>query len=186
MNMIHTRLLRPSIGLLAVLALLLTAGSAQAQRDNSETRASPNAKVSQTIGTTVVDMHYSRPGVKGREVFGGLQDWGTVWRAGANEPTTVTFSDDVEIQGQPLEAGTYNIFMRPQQQGDWDVIFTEPVKWGTMFDQAEPVLEVQATPEEAPHQEWLSYSFEDLSDTSANLVMRWDETKVPISISTAQ
>ena len=175
-----------STALVAVLALFLTAAPVQAQRDNSEPRVSPNATVSQTIGTTIVDMHYSRPGVKGRNVFGGLQEWGTVWRAGANEPTTITFSDDIEIEGETLEAGTYNLFIRPVQDGEWDVIFTEPVDWGTMFDQATPVLEVSAAPEEAPHQEWLVYLFENLSDNSADLVMHWDETKLPISISTTQ
>ena len=169
-----------------LLILLLAAAPAQAQRDNSETRASPNARVSQTIGTTVIDMHYSRPGVKGRNVFGGLQEWGSVWRAGANEPTTVTFSDDVSIEGETLEAGTYNLFLRPQENGDWDVIFTQPVDWGTMFDQATPVLEVSVAPEEAPHQEWLVYLFENLSDNSADLVMHWDETRLPVSISATQ
>lgn len=177
--------LRRSIGLLAALMLLAT-NPAHAQRDNSEVRASPNAKVSQTIGTTVVDMHYSRPGVKGREIFGGLVPWDEAWRAGANEPTTITFSDGVTIEGQPLEAGTYNLFIRPKQDGPWDVIFTTQVDWGTMFDQAKPILEVGVTPEEAPKQEWLMYRFEDLSDTSATLVMHWDETRLPISISTSQ
>lgn len=182
----NSNCLRLSTGLLVLMALLLlSAEPALAQRANSEPRSSPNAKVSQTIGTTEIDMHYGRPGVKGREVFGGLQEWGEPWRAGANEPTTITFSDDVRVEGQPLEAGTYNIFMRPMQQGNWDVIFTTPVRWGTMFDQATPVLQVSVPPEEGPHQEWLSYRFEDLSDTSAALVMHWDETMVPIRISTA-
>lgn len=183
--MITSSLLRFSTGLFVVLALLLVPEPAHAQRDNSDPRPSPNAEVSQTIGTTVIDMHYGRPGVKGREVFGGLEDWGTVWRAGANEPTTITFSDDVEIEGQPLEADTYNLFMRLNQDDDWDVIFTTPVDWGTMFDDATPVLEVSVTPEEGAHQEWLQYRFEDLSDTSATLVMHWDEVMVPVSIATA-
>lgn len=178
--------LRRSTGLLMLLALLLAAEPAQAQRDNSEPRTSPNAGVSQTIGTTVIDVEYGRPGVKGREVFGGLEDWGAVWRAGANEPTTVTFSDGVQVEGQPLEAGTYNLFIRPVQNGDWDVIFTEPVRWGTMFDDATPVLEVSVTPQQGSHQEWLAYRFEDLSETSADLVMHWADTLVPITISTGQ
>lgn len=183
--MINHRIFRFSSGLLALLAFLLLAPEAtHAQRDNSEVRPSPNAALSQTIGTTVIDMHYSRPGVKGREVFGGLQDWGEVWRAGANEPTTITFSDDVQVEGQPLESGTYNLFMRPVQDGDWDVIFTTQVDWGTMFAQADPVLEVSVAPEEGAQQEWLQYRFEDLSDTSATLVMHWADVMVPVSIST--
>lgn len=154
------------------------------ERDHSEVRASPNAKVSQTIGTTQVDMHYGRPGVKDREIFGGLVPWGDAWRAGANEPTTLTFSDDVRIEGELLEADTYNLFIRPVEEGAWDFIFTTPVDWGTMFDQAEPVLEVSTRPEEASFQEWLIFRFENLSDTSADLVMHWAETKASVTIET--
>jgi hypothetical protein len=172
-----------STGLLLALSLLLTS-NAYAQRDNSEPRASPNATVSQTIGTTVVDMHFSRPGVKGRTIFGDLVPYGNVWRAGANEPTTITFSDDVQIEGETLEAGTYNLFIRPNENGPWDVIFTTQVNWGTMFNQADPVLEVNVEPVGAPMQEWMTYRFVDLGDGSATLLMHWAETGLPINIST--
>jgi len=172
-------------GLLLLLALLFTTDPAHAQRGNSEPRSSPNAAVSQTIGTTVVDMHFSRPGVKGRTIFGDLISYGEVWRAGANEPTTITFSEDVQVEGQTLEAGTYNIFIRPNENGPWDVIFTTPVNWGTMFDQAEPVLEASVSPVDAPMQEWMTYRFEDLSADAATLLMHWAETGLPIRISTA-
>ena len=182
----RSTLLRSSAALLPLLAFLLIASPALAQRASDEARPSPNAKVSQTIGTTEVDLHYGRPAVKDRDVFGGLQAWGEVWRAGANEPTTITFSDNVEVAGQPLEAGTYNLFIRPNEESDWDVIFTTEVDWGTMFSDATPVLEVQATPEEAPKQEWLHYNFDDLSDNSATLVMHWNETMLPVTITTAE
>lgn len=173
-------------GALLLALLVVTARPATAQdRDNSEPRASPNARVAQTIGTTQVSMHYSRPGVKGRDVFGGLVPWGEVWRAGANEPTTITFSDDVQVEGQALDAGTYNIFIRPSESGPWDVIFTTTVDWGTMFNQAEPVLEVSVPAEEAPAQEWMAFRFDNLSASSAQLVMHWAETRLPITISTS-
>jgi hypothetical protein len=178
------RFLFRSTGLLLLLALLFTS-DAYAQRDNSEPRASPNAAVSQTIGTTVIDMHFSRPGVKGRDIFGDLVPYGDVWRAGANEPTTITFSDDVQIEGEMLEAGTYNLFIRPNENEPWDVIFTTQVDWGTMFNQADSVLEVSVEPVDAPMQEWMTYRFEDIGDGSATLVMHWAETGLPISISTA-
>lgn len=175
-----------SLTAFVIAALLgLTALPVTAQdRDNSESRASPNARVAQTIGTTQVSMHYSRPGVKGREIFGGLVPWGEVWRAGANEPTTITFSDDVQVEGQSLEAGTYNIFIRPSESGPWDVIFTTTVGWGTMYDQAEPVLEVSVPAEDAPMQERVAYRFENLGDASAELVMHWAETRLPVTIAT--
>lgn len=153
-----------------------------AQAQNTEVRASPAAKVSQTIGTTVVDVAYSRPGVKGRQIFGDLVPWGEPWRAGANEPTAITFSGNVQVEGQPLEAGTYNFFLRPAEEGDWEAVFTSEVGWGTQFDQATPVLTVSVTPEDAPAQEWLAYRFENLSDTSADLILHWADKQVPITI----
>jgi len=167
----------------ALLLLLLVTAPAAAQRGNNEPRPSPNAGVSQTIGTTVIDVEYGRPGVKGREIYGGLVPWGEVWRAGANEPTTIVLSGDVQVEGEQLAAGTYNIFVRPSQEGAWDVIFTEPVRWGTMFNEANPVLEISAAPREAPDQEWLSYRFEDPSATEATLVMHWAGMELPIEIS---
>lgn len=175
-----TRLL---LALLLAGLLSLTADDAFAQRGNDRPRPSPNAAVSQTIGTTVVDLHYSRPGVKGRTVFGELAPWGEVWRAGANEPTTITLSGPVKVGGKDLAAGTYNLFIRPNQNGDWDVIFTTPVRWGTMFGDATPVLEVKATPAQAPAQEWLAYTFENLTESSADLVLHWATTRLPITIS---
>ncbi len=169
-------------GLLVLLATLLIAEPAFAQRDNSSTRPSPNAKVSQTIGTTAIDLHYSRPGVRGRTVFGGLQAWGEPWRAGANEPTTITFGGDVLIEGQPLAAGEYALWIVPMEQGDWEVIFGTMVGWGTQYNQDNDVLRVSVTPQQGDHQEWLIYKFEGLTGTSATLQMHWATTIVPVTI----
>lgn len=166
----------------ALMVANLFVSDALAQRDNSRPRPSPNAAVSQTIGTTEIHVTYGRPGVKGRTVFGDLQPWGEAWRAGANEPTTITLSGPVEVNGQRLDEGTYNLFMRPRQEGPWDVILTTPVRWGTMFDEATPVLEVEAMPTTATAEEWLSYSFSELSDTSAMLVMRWADVAIPLNL----
>lgn len=173
-----------STALCLLLAVMLVAEPAFAQRDNSRVRSSPNAKVSQTIGTTEIDMHYSRPGVKDRTVFGGLEAWGKVWRAGANEPTTITISGDVQVEGEALAAGTYALFIRPEESGDWGVIFTEMVGWGTQYDADKKVLEVAVTPKEGAHQEWMMYHFVDLSGDSATLEMHWASTIVPVTIST--
>ncbi|MDX1546091.1 MAG: DUF2911 domain-containing protein [Rhodothermales bacterium] len=181
-----SRTLRRLAGLTMLAALLLAVAPAYAQRDNSQARPSPNAMLSQTIGTTTVDLHYSRPGVKGRTVYGDLVPYGRVWRAGANEPTTITFGGDVIVGGETLPAGTYNLFVEPQEAGDWAVIFHEPVRWGTMHDAEKEVLRVSATPQEAPMQEWLQYRFEDLTDTSATLVLHWADRALPIVIATAQ
>lgn len=152
-------------------------------RANDEARPSPNAMVSQTIGTAVVTVSYGRPGVKGREVFGGLEPYGEVWRAGANEATVMSFSQNVKVNGQSLAAGTYALFAIPAE-GDWTLIFnSEPNQWGAYRYSADnDVLRVPATPEAGPQMEWLSYSFENLSDTSATAVLHWAGTRVPFTI----
>ena len=169
--------------LFLVLAMLLTVAPVFAQRGNDSARPSPNAKVSQTIGTTEIDMHYSRPGVRGRTIFGGLEAWGEPWRAGANEPTSITFGSDVLIEGQPLAAGEYALFIIPMETGDWTVIFGTMVGWGTQYSQDNDVLRVSVTPQQGASQEWLIYKFEELTDTSATLMMHWAETIVPVQIS---
>ncbi|MEZ4699192.1 MAG: DUF2911 domain-containing protein [Rhodothermales bacterium] len=171
-------------GLLALVLIVLAAQPANAQRDNSKPRPSPNASVSQTIGTTVINVEYGRPGVKGRQIFGGLEAYGKVWRAGANEPTTLTFENDIMVEGQHLVAGTYNLFFRLAENGEWGAIFAKPVRWGTMYDEANKVLEVKVKAETIPNQEWLSYTFENVSEKSATLVMKWETKMVGINIGT--
>ena len=149
----------------------------------NEARPSPNASVAQTIGTTEVTITYGRPGVKGRQVFGGLEQYGNVWRAGANEATVIHFTDDVTIEGQPLAAGAYAFFAIPGET-EWTLIFNEQAEqWGAFdHDPAQDALRVTVTPESGPQQEWLSYSFDDLTDTSATVVLAWDTVRVPFTI----
>ena len=156
-------------------------------RANTEARPSPNATVSQTIGTTVVTVTYGRPGVKGRDVFGGLEQYGAVWRAGANEATVFHTSDDVTINGQALPAGAYAFFVIPQENGPWTIIFNQVAEqWGAFdHDDSQDVLRLEVTPEEGPMQEWLEYSFEDLGDTSATAVLHWDTVRLPFTIATS-
>lgn len=163
-----------------LLAALLMAQPASAQRDNSKARPSPNATVSQTVGTTTIDLHYSRPGVKDRDIFGDLVPYDAVWRAGANEPTTITTSGNLMVEGTALPAGTYSFFLMPTADGDWAAIFTNPVGWGTQYNEEAEIMRVMVTPEEGEFEEWLSYSFDGLSDDSATLVMKWAETVVPV------
>lgn len=169
----------------ALAALMLAGLAVQAfaqERGNEQARSSPNAAVSQTIGTTVVDITYGRPGVKGREVFGGLEAYGEVWRTGANESTAITFSDDVTIEGETLPAGTYSLYTIPGEE-EWTVIFNAKLSWGTEYDMAEDVLRVTVTPEQnAPQREWFMIYFRDLSSESAECVLHWDTVRVPFTI----
>ena len=163
-----------------VIALLFSNSIAQ-ERDNSETRVSPNAAVSQTIGTTVVTITYSRPSVKGREVFGGLEAYGEVWRTGANESTAITFSDNVTIEGEEVEAGTYSLYSIPGED-EWTIILNSKLSWGTQYDQDNDVLRVNTTPVEAEKREQFMIYFENVTDSSAECVLHWDTTKVPFTI----
>lgn len=155
-------------------------------RDNSKARVSPNAAVAQTIGTAEFSIEYSRPSVKGRTVFGELEPFGKVWRSGANEATTMVVPVDVTVEGQPLAAGVYALMTIPGES-EWTVIFNSQAKqWGAFkHDPEQDALKVQVAAKEAPHQEMLSYSFEDASESGATVVLHWGTTAVPFRIQIA-
>ncbi len=164
---------------------------------NDKVRASLRASATQRIGVdTDITIDYSRPGVKGRNVWGDLVPFGMApgneyskgkpypWRAGANENTTIEFSTDVFIEGKKLAAGKYGLHMIPSEE-DWIVIFSKRNSdWGSYsYDPAEDALRVTVTPEKAPYQEWLLFNFDDLSATSATAYLHWYKLKVPFKIS---
>lgn len=153
------------------------------ERGDAVPRVSPNATVSQTIGVTTVEITYGRPSVKGRDIFGGLVPFGEVWRTGANEATTVSVSTPVRVQGERLAAGTYGFFTIPGPD-TWTLIFNETAnQWGAYnYDPGQDVLRVEATPQSADTQELMTFSIEDVTDTSATAVLHWAETRVPFSI----
>lgn len=172
-----TRGIVATIALLVAIIFAFSATSAQ----QKSVRISQSASVSQTIGLTDVAVAYHRPGVKGREIWGKLLPYDQVWRAGANEATTVSFSDDVTIAGKQLKAGTFSFFVIPRQ-GEWTVIFnSQPKQWGAFsYDSTKDVLKFSVKPEVIPNEEWLSYSFSDLTISSAKLVLRWEKVALPI------
>ena len=146
-------------------------------------QVSPEAKVSQVIGLTELEVSYHRPAANGRAVWGALVPYGQVWRAGANENTTVSFSTPVTVNGTALAAGTYGLHMIPAA-GDWTVIFSrETGAWGSFsYDEKEDAARVTAKPESAPHQERLGYSFDDPTADSVVLAMRWEKLRLPLTI----
>ena len=127
-------------------------------------RPSPKASVMQTIGLTEMTITYSRPGVKGRQIFGALVPYGTVWRTGANEATTISFSDDVTINGQPLAKGTYSLHTIPGKD-QWTIIFNKVAEqWGSFkYDQAQDALRVTARPEKSSFQELMEFDVPQVS-----------------------
>jgi hypothetical protein len=144
---------------------------------------SPNASVSQTIGVTEVTLHYSRPGVKGRKIWGELVPYGEVWRTGANENTTIRFSTPVKIGGQELPAGLYGLQTLPTAD-QWTIIFSKDAdKWGAFSYKPEnDALRIQAKPEPAEFREQMGFDFEDVTDTTAKVVLRWEKLQVPFTI----
>lgn len=172
-------ILTTSLSMLAILCIA-SLGFAQ-ERGNDEPRVSPNAGVSQTIGTTQVSITYGRPSVNERQVFGGLEAFGEIWRTGANESTAVTFSDNVTIEGEEIEAGTYSLYTIPGQD-EWTIIINSKLSWGTEYDKSQDVARVTVEPTEAPHREQFMIYFEEVTDSSAECVLHWKNTKVPFTI----
>ena len=168
------------------LALLFLNPATAQDRGNDEARASPNAAVSQTIGTTEVRITYGRPSVNDREIFGGLVPLNEVWRTGANEATTITFSSDVMIEGESLSAGTYSLFTIPGTDS-WTLIFNSEANiWGTNYDESNNVLQVEVEPEmTSSAEEMMTFTFENVTDTSGTCVLEWADMRVPFEISVA-
>lgn len=145
-------------------------------------RLSQGAKITQVIGLSDVTVYYHRPGVKGREIWGKLLPYGTVWRAGANEPTLFTFSDPVTIGGKQIGAGTYRMVTIPGEK-EWTVVFNSEVRnWGTVYDEKYDTLRFKVTPQWGAHEEWLSFSFTDLTPSSATAVLAWEKVRIPFKI----
>jgi hypothetical protein len=147
-------------------------------------RASPQASLQQKVGVTDVTINFSRPGVKGRQIWGELVPWDRMWRTGANEATTIEFSHDVRIEGMPVPAGKYALYTIPRADR-WTLVLNS--RWnvaGTMnYDQGLDVLRVELTPRTGqPHQEWLNFSVPDLADDSATIELAWKEMRVPFRV----
>ncbi|HLM56804.1 MAG TPA: DUF2911 domain-containing protein [Pyrinomonadaceae bacterium] len=189
----------------AALALCCAAVAVQAQVRTP--RPSPKASVMQTLGVTDVTITYSRPGVKGRKIWGdppaaaaagtatlddsrarakdaAIVPYGRVWRTGANEATTFQVTDDVLVNGQPLKAGTYSLHTIPGP-AEWTIIFNgDPGQWGSFaYDEKKDVLRVKAKPETtADSQELLAFGIEPTGESSAQVSIRWERLRVPFTV----
>ena len=148
-------------------------------------RPSPDATVTQFVGVTEVKIDYSSPAVKGRKIWGELVPFGEIWRTGANEATTITFSDAVKISGGELPAGTYGIHTIPGES-EWEFIFSKDTKidGSSNFDKEKEVLRVKAKPEEHHFMERMTFLFADVTDNSVSVNLMWDKLKVSFNIET--
>jgi tetratricopeptide (TPR) repeat protein len=184
-------LVRVFRSLILFFAVLVTANAAlgQAFSPLKTPQASPEASVDQVVGVTDIKISYHRPAVNKRKVWGELVPYKEVWRAGANENTTISFSSDVSVGGQKLAAGTYGLHMIPTES-DWTIIFSKQnAAWGSFsYDQKEDAARISATPQPAEFQERLGYTFEEPTDTSVQVAMRWEKVKVafPVTVDTPQ
>lgn len=138
---------------------------------------SPFTKIEQKVGLTDVTLEYSRPSMNGRKIFGDLVPYGKMWRAGANKNTTITFSNDVVIDGNELKAGAYAIFISPSADA-WDVVFYSDINnWGTpqKWDDTKVAAKVSAKTYELPMDiETWSIGFDSLTNDSAELGFIWE------------
>lgn len=148
-------------------------------------RPSPKASVSQMVGVTKVTIDYGSPGVKNRVVWGELVPYNEIWRTGANELTTITFDDPVEINGTELTAGTYGIHSVPGKT-EWEIIFSKDAKVDgpSTFIPEKEVLRVKAKPEEHHFMERMTFLFTDVTDNSADVNLLWGKLKVSFSLET--
>ncbi|MFN2577607.1 MAG: DUF2911 domain-containing protein [Pyrinomonadaceae bacterium] len=173
-------------------------------------RPSQKASVMQTIGVTDITITYSRPPVKGRTIFADapatmesrakgeatldnqnerkpgepIVPYNHIWRAGANEATMFQVTDDVLINGQPLKAGTYSLHTVPGKD-EWTIVFNNDAgQWGSFtYDEKKDALRVKAKPQMvSDSQEWLTYSFDPVSDNSATVNLRWEKVRVPFTV----
>jgi len=146
---------------------------------------SPFQKIEQVVGLTEVTLEYSRPAMRGRTIFGGLVPYDKLWRTGANANTKITFSDDVEIGGKALKAGSYAIYTKPSAQS-WEVIFyTDSNNGGTpsTWEEEKVAASFNAKVYPLPMDiQSFTMSFDDLTNDSVNLGMMWENVYVGVPI----
>ena len=203
------RLYASSFALSLLLFLVTPIALAQNPPAIRTPRPSQKASVMQTIGVTDVTITYSRPGVKGRTIWGDplpeqasvkgeatldnqnerpkgapIVPWGHAWRTGANEATQFVVTDDVLINGQKLPAGSYSLHTIPTKN-EWTIIFNSVAnQWGSFnYDPAKDTLRVKAKPEwVSENKEWLEYGVDPINDNSAQVNIRWEKVRVPFTV----
>ncbi|MEO5977645.1 MAG: DUF2911 domain-containing protein [Chryseolinea sp.] len=179
-----------------VIAILANLQYASAQGITTPNAPSPAAKVSQTIGISTVTVSYSRPGVKGRKIWGTLvpygwnvQGFGNVksapWRAGANENTVIEFSNDATVEGKKIPAGSYGLFFVINKDNTGEVILSKDSRsWGSFFyEEGHDEMRAPIKIQEGSMTERLSYDFVNVEKSSAQLILSWEKKQFPVSIS---
>jgi tetratricopeptide (TPR) repeat protein len=175
-------------------------------QETSELSTPPNgdnehAQVTQWIGPVKVSIDYHSPRVhnpanndRTGHIWGELVHYGFVdegfgptkgapWRAGANESTAITFSNDVKVEGKDLKAGTYALFLDVEKDGPWNWVLSSHLGWGSFqYDPHEDVLRLAVTPQDAPFTEFLTYGFDERHPDSAVAYLQWEKKRIPLKI----
>lgn len=146
---------------------------------------SPTQTIKQDFGISSVELVYSRPGIKGRKIFGDLVPWNAVWRTGANSATRIKFNDDVTFGGQPLKAGEYALYTVPKEN-EWEIIINKgSANWGTDYKKEDDIFRVTVKPMKLNETvETFTMQFGNVKPTSADLQIMWDKTAVAVPITT--
>jgi tetratricopeptide (TPR) repeat protein len=183
------------IRLLQVFFLGLIAFNVSSQGITTPRIPSPAAEVAQTIGISKVTVNYSRPSVKGREVWGKLVPYGwnvqafgagnsAPWRAGANENTTITFTHSAKVEGTTVPAGQYGLFFVINQDNTGEVILSKDSRsWGSFFyDQKNDLMRAKIKLNSIPNTELLTYEFDNITKNSTDLMLNWEKKQFPVKI----
>jgi hypothetical protein len=166
-----------------ILALAVILSSFGSQAQVLTPQPSPKCTLNQMVGLTDVEIEYSRPATKGRNIFGDLVPFGKVWRTGANSNTTISFSEDVVIDGKPLKKGKYALFTLPKVES-WEVIFySKTDNWGNpeVWNEADVALRASVVPEMLNRNiESLTIDISNLDNNFAYLNIAWEKTLVAL------
>lgn len=166
----------------AIFCAAISASEAQQLRTPAP---SPTQTIQQDFGVSSMQLIYSRPGMKGRKIFGDLVPFGKVWRTGANAATRIKFNDDVSIGGQPLKAGEYALYTIPGDN-EWVVIINKgSANWGTDYKQEDDLLRVKVKSSKLNDPvESFTMQFDNVKANTADLKIMWEKTAVAVPITT--
>ncbi len=177
-----------SMRLLGVLVFLSLSFTYLIGQDLDLPRKSPKASTSYTLGYTEITINYSSPSVKGREIWGALEPWDKIWRAGANEATTIEFSTDVKIgrEKKELPAGKYSFFVIPKEEGKWTAIFNKDTElWGAYeYDEKQDAARIEVSPRMKGKKERLEYNIVDQGLDRGYILLSWEKLKLVVYVTT--
>ena len=166
--------------LISLTAIFIFCGSLLAQ--SLLPAPSPFSKTTQIVGVTEVSVEYSRPGIKGREIFGGLVPFGEVWRTGANSVTKLTFGTDVTLEGKKIPAGSYSLYTLPNKN-EWKIMINKVAEGSPNYIPKEDVASFTVKPHLSPEVvERFTIEIADMTDSSAVILLKWARTRIPVAM----